>query len=152
MNSKAANISIRKINPDEIAWINAKYDEVGFVHSDAHAELIAVAEMDGERVGLGRLVPVSATEFELGGMYVFEAFRKHGLAGQIVEFLLAHTNSEHIVFCLPFVHLRTFYEKFGFQDCGLITNLKVPEPVLIKHKWCNQTYDHETLLLVRLSS
>lgn len=151
MNQNTKKI-VRKIRFDELAWVNSKYTEIQFKHSDFENEIIAVAEMNSEKAGLGRLVSLSSTQFELGGMCVFEQFRKHGLAKMIVKFLLEHTQSEQTIFCLPFAHLKSFYEKFGFQDCSLRNNIKIPDSVRIKHDWCNKTYDGDTLLLVKSNS
>lgn len=140
---------VRNIRFDELDWVNSKYDEVQFVHSSFEKEIIAVAEVDGEKAGLGRLVSIYGQQYELGGMYIFEEFRKLGLATQIVEFLLSQTQSKQIIFCLPFAHLKSFYEKFGFQDSSLFPNLKIHDSVRKKHEWCNQTYTGDTLLLVK---
>lgn len=150
MNDASQNTLIRKIRFDELAWVNAKYDEVQFTHSAFENEIIGVCEIDGERAGLGRLVSISSAQFELGGMYVFERFRKFGIATQIVNFLLGYTTSEQTIFCLPFVHLKSFYEKFGFRDCSLFSDLKIPNTIRKKHQWCNQVYPSNTLLLAKV--
>lgn len=49
------NAKIRKALKTELDWINEKYDEVQFVHSIFETEIIAIAEIDENRIGLGRL-------------------------------------------------------------------------------------------------
>jgi hypothetical protein len=49
-------IQIRQAIAEEIGWINERYDEVGFVHSDLTRDYVAIAEVDRSRAGLGRLV------------------------------------------------------------------------------------------------
>lgn len=144
MNTKT---SVRQARLEEIDWINSCYDQVGFVHSDISCETIVVAEVNGHRAALGRLVQITSTDAELGGMLVFEEFRGLGLAGQMVAFLLQHASAFKHVFCLPYAHLRTFYEKYGFHAFDQ-NEIKVPKKIQEKHIWCNQTYDHTTLLLV----
>ena len=51
-------VSVRKATLDEIEWINSSYDRVGFMHSDLSKEIVVIAEIDGQRAGLGRLVEV----------------------------------------------------------------------------------------------
>src|SRR5438128_1026460 len=83
-------LQIRAAEKQEMAWINGCYDEVEFIHSHFDSEIIAVAEFDGEKAGLGRLVKVDEQNLELGGMYVFESFRNKGIAKEIVTFLLTY--------------------------------------------------------------
>jgi len=51
-------IQIRQAIAGEIDWINERYDEVGFVHSDRTRDYVAIAEVDRWRAGLGRLVHI----------------------------------------------------------------------------------------------
>lgn len=144
-------ISVRQAKSEEIDWINSRYDKVGFVHSDINCETIAVAEVNRQRAALGRLVQVTSTDAELGGMLVFEEFRGLGLARQIVAFLLQHAGAFEHVFCLPYAHLRAFYEECGFHAFNQ-DEIEVPKKIQEKHSWCNQTYEHTTLLLVLVRS
>ncbi len=68
-------IRIRTANRSEIEWINKCYDEVEFVHSIFDKEVIAIAEFNNQNAGIGRLVRINSDNLELGGMYVFDAFR-----------------------------------------------------------------------------
>lgn len=69
---------IRAAERQEVEWINNCYDQVEFIHSHFENEIIAIAEFNGEKAGLGRLVKVDENNLELGGMYVFESFREKG--------------------------------------------------------------------------
>jgi len=129
------NPTVRKAGTDEMHWVNERYKEVGFTGSDHGREVIAIAEVDGERAGLGRLIKVDDSTLELGGMYVLEEFRGKNLAHQIVSFLLEHWDGNKKVFCLPFAHLSNFYAGFGFRPC--VESDAVPESVSKKHQWCN---------------
>lgn len=53
------SLKLREALPTDIEWINRRYDEVGFVHSNFDSEVIAVAEWRGCKAGLGRLVDLS---------------------------------------------------------------------------------------------
>jgi GNAT superfamily N-acetyltransferase len=139
-------LTVRKARADEIDWINQQYDGVGFIHSNLDREIVAIAEHDGTKAGLGRLVHVEGENWELGGMYVLSEFRGLGIADTIVRFLLSCSLPHHQVFCLPFSHLRQFYARFGFAPCA--DPRIVPEEISKKHAWCNETYEHETLLFV----
>lgn len=139
-------LTIRTAKNVEIEWVNKCYDEVGFVHSNFGNELIAIAEIDRQRVGIGRLVTIDSEHLELGGMYVFESFRNSGVARAIVDFLLKNTPPNKTVYCIPFAHLVSFYKRFGFASC---TNLDpVPKELLDKYLWCKEKYPRPTSLLI----
>lgn len=142
-------MEIRAAKPFEIDWINQRYDEVEFVHSVFDRETIAIAEVGAQKAGLGRLVSVGKNTFELGGMYVFDAFRGCGIAGDIVEFLLRYAGPQSTVYCIPFQHLVPFYERYGFRLCSDFT--QVPDEILRKLNWCGERYAKPTALLVLFS-
>lgn len=141
-----SSLQLRLAEKSEIDWVNQCYDQVEFVHSNYDNELIAIAEFDGEKVGLGRLVILDEKHLELGGMYVFESYRGKGVAMQIVKFLLDLVKSEQTVYCIPFEHLLPFYKQYGFSDCS---NLALaPKELVEKFLWCKEKYTHPTVLLV----
>lgn len=139
-------IQVRPAERSEIEWINHCYDEIEFVHSSFEKEIIAIAESHGQKAGLGRLVSVDPNHLELGGMYVFEAFRSQGVARKIVEFLLKYPLPHQTIYCIPFEHLVPFYGQFGFIEC---TNLaEVPHEISSKYLWCKEKYPTDTKLLI----
>lgn len=137
---------VRRALKAEILWINAKYQEIGFVVSHFEREFIAIAELESQKAGIGRLVDIDARNQELGGIYVLPEFRKHGLARDIVGFLLQNKRDAAQIFCLPFEHLANFYASFGFRPVS--ANDHIPDEVRKKHQWCNENkeYKHKTLL------
>lgn len=139
------NLSIRPALKDEIDWINHCYDDIHFVRSQFDREFIAVAEINGEKAGLGRLVNIDSKTQELGGMYVFDEFRQRGLARQIIQFLINNAKDK-TVYCIPFTHLLKLYQDFGFKPCEDLKN--VPQEVLDKFKGCQDCYKHHVALLV----
>jgi GNAT superfamily N-acetyltransferase len=137
---------VRTAEKSEIEWINKCYDEVEFVHSNFNKEIIAIAEFNNQKAGIGRLVRVNSDSLELGGMYVFEVFRGKGIARKIVEFLLQNVQPAQIVYCIPFEHLVPFYKQFGFAPCSHPE--KAPQELLEKYLWCREKYSQPTALLV----
>ncbi len=137
----------RKAEKGELFWINSKYSEVDFMPSNFETELIVIAEMDGTKCGIGRLVQISNEDLELGGIYVFPAFRNQGVAEKIVTFLCAENSfDQQTIWCLPFEHLESFYKTLGFFSIG-DGNATIPPEIIKKHKWCNSNYDKNVLLL-----
>ena len=139
------SVTIRNAQSDEIEWINARYDEVGFIHSDFKKELIAIAELDGERIGLGRLVKIAEDKLELGGVYVLASHRRRGVARKLVTFLLENAVENRAIYCIPFINLYEFYNSFGFVLCDGLEN--IPQHLIKKYEWCLLTYSEKTLLL-----
>ncbi len=138
-------LEVRQIERSEISWVNKCYDEVEFVHSNYEKEIIAVAEWDGQKAGVGRLVTVDEKNLELGGMYVFQSFRGKGIARGIVTFLLTHVQDQ-TVYCIPFEHLVPFYQQCGFVHCT--SHHLAPKELLNKYFWCKEKYTCSTSLLV----
>lgn len=129
-----------------MSWANRQYDKVGFKHSAFADEYIAVAELNGKKVGLGRLQKVDELTAELGGIYVQEEYRGKGVAAKIVSFLVERSAHYQQVFCLPFAHLEHFYYQYGFNPT--LAKIAVPDMVKSKLNWCNTTYQEPTKLLV----
>lgn len=138
-------LTVRNAKREEIKWINKCYDEVKFLHSNFDKEVIAIAEMDDCRAGIGRLVTIDSDHVELGGMYVFEPFRNQGVASAIVHFLLKNTPQKKVIYCIPFEHLVPFYKRYGFVLCADFK--QVPKELLDKYLWCKEKYCHSTSLL-----
>ena len=132
------NLTVRTAKDTEIQWINKRYDEVDFIHSNFNNEIIAIGEIRDSKAGIGRLVKIDSDHFELGGIYVFEPYRKLGVASAIVEFLLKSAPLNKTIYCIPFEPLVSFYKSFGFKLC--IDLDPVPKELLDKHLWCKEKY------------
>lgn len=139
--------AVRIALPSERPWANGRYGEVSFRPSGP-GDLIAVAEVDGRRAGLGRLVPVEEGIGELGGIYVLPDFRGQGLAREIVAFLVRESPYRQL-FCIPFAHLEGFYRGFGFEPVGAGT--PVPRELAAKVAWCAGEYPDPVALLLRVA-
>ena len=136
---------IRKIFPQELDWANAQYSTIKFKLS-SDADFVALAELDGIRVGLGRLTFVDSTIGELGGMFVLPEYRGRKIAENIVSFLLENS-SFSCLYCIPFAHLERFYEQFGFvRVCEPVV---APELVVDKFSWCAEVYESPVVLMKR---
>ncbi len=138
-------MNIHQLIESELEWANDRFAEVDFVRS-THADFIAVAEINGSKVGLGRVVPISPDVGELGGMYVLPEFRGKSLAGAIVDFLISKSGKRKL-FCIPFGHLEHFYMAHGFQHAQ--PDCEIPAIVDQKYKWCQRHYDQPVSLLVQ---
>jgi GNAT superfamily N-acetyltransferase len=106
-------VAIRDLRDDERDWANALYRAIRFATTPPEAVAL-VAEIDGARVGLGRLVPLAPDVLELGGIWTDEALRGRGIARAMVHALLARREHSGRLWCIPFAHLSAFYQSCGF--------------------------------------
>ena len=137
---------LRTARPEETGWINEQYAAVHFIPSDPSRETIVVAELDGERAGIGRLVEAGARACELGGMYVFERFRGRGVARAIVDELIRRAG-ERDVYCVPFADLEPLYAAAGFRR---IDPVDLPAKIEEKLAWCAREIAREVILMKRI--
>ena len=141
-------ITLNTATDNDLAAINARYADIGFVPSHA-GELIVVATLAGDIAGQGRVVPIDARSGELGGIYVMPHCQGRGIAKRIVDFLIRRTNLP-VLYCLPFAELEGFYRSMEFVPVK--QSDRVPQQVRQKHQWCNATYDKPVLLLERIAT
>lgn len=136
-------MNLRPARPDEEAWLNDRYAEIGFQLSDLTRDLQIIAELDGEIAGTGRLVPAGENSVELGGMLVLEPFRGRGLARAIIDEFLRHAAGRD-VYCIPFADIAEIYIAAGFVPCE-----SGPLAVMKKVAWCGETYARGVVLLIK---
>jgi N-acetylglutamate synthase-like GNAT family acetyltransferase len=137
-------LELRTARPEETGWINEQYARVHFIPSDVR-DSIVIAEVDGERAGIGRLVEAGKGAYELGGMYVLDAFRGAGVARAIVEELIRRAG-EHDLYCIPFADLEAFYASAGFRR---IEADGIPPKIQEKLDWCEREIDRPVVLMKR---
>lgn len=135
---------LRSADSADRAWINARYDDLGFLPS-THTETLLCALFRGERIGAGRVIPVAPSVGELGGIYVAPTHRSRGLGARIVR-ALQERAEQSTLFCIPFERLREMYEAAGFQPVE--DSDTVPAAVARKRTWCETAYPEPVCLLV----
>jgi GNAT superfamily N-acetyltransferase len=106
-------VEIRELRDDELGWADERYREIKFSPSPPGTRGF-VAELGGERVGLGRLIAHAPAVIELGGIWTHAEARNQGVARAMVTELLARAPAGPL-WCIPFAHLAGFYESFDFE-------------------------------------
>ncbi|HYO77507.1 MAG TPA: GNAT family N-acetyltransferase [Thermoanaerobaculia bacterium] len=137
-------MQLRRATLSDAEWINAAYARVHFLPSDPARDLVIVAELDGERAGIGRLVPAGERAYELGGMLVFENFRGRGVARSIIDELLRHAGDAE-VYCIPFADLEPVYAKAGFTRRE--RHAALPAHIVEKLDWCAREMARPVILM-----
>lgn len=138
-------VDIRVLRDDEVDWAAERYREIKFMPTPAGARGF-VAELEGARVGLGRLIEHEPGVFELGGIWTDEQARNRGIARKMVTALLEAAPPGPL-WCIPFAHLAMFYEGFGFEAA------RPPWPASIAAKVaaCHDQHLPSVVVLVRQS-
>jgi GNAT superfamily N-acetyltransferase len=136
-------IEIRALRDDEHGWAAERYLELRFAASPQGTRML-VAELDGARVGLGRLVEHAPGVFELGGIWTDETARNRGVARAMVAALLALAPAGRL-WCIPFAHLAAFYETFDFE----VARPPWPGPIAEKVAACHAQHLPSVVVLVR---
>jgi N-acetylglutamate synthase-like GNAT family acetyltransferase len=136
---------LRTATPEDAGWIQEQYEKVHFIPSDLTRDTVVVAEVGGERAGIGRLVPAGESAYELGGMYVDDAHRGRGIAHAIVEELIRRAGAKE-VYCVPFANLETLYEAGGFRR---VEPVNIPEKIQEKLDWCARNIPDRAVILMK---
>jgi N-acetylglutamate synthase-like GNAT family acetyltransferase len=141
-------MTVRMLSKTELSWANELYAQIDFQPSSEH-DFIVVAEVEGTRAALGRVVTMSSSCGELGGMYVLPAFRGNALSGTVIEFLINNCGLRTL-YCIPFAHLSALYARHGFVTVPEGT--EVPEKVKEKFEWCKANYPTPVTLMACAAS
>ena len=136
-------VILRTAGPDDAGWIDEQYEQAGFIPSDLAVDTVVLAELDGTRAGLGRLVPVGNGALELGGMFIRDGFRGRGVARAIVEELIRRAGNAD-VYCVPFADLEAFYGSVGFRR---VAADGAPAKVHEKLEWCAREIRRPVILM-----
>ncbi len=84
-----------------------------------HNSLVVAALWDGEQVGFARVVTDRATFAWLCDVFVVDGARGRGVAGQLIEAVLAHPDLQGLrQFVLGTRDAHGLYEKYGFERMG----------------------------------
>lgn len=148
MAEMAVAIAVREARSREIDWVNNRYDSIGFPASDFEREIIAIAEWDGERAGLSRIIRIGADVAEVGGTFVLPPFRGLGIAKQLLRFLNEKSAMFSSVYALPFVHVTPLYRELGFSPVDRDAP-DLPPDIIEKIAWFDRNFAREVRVMRR---
>ena len=106
---------LQRIEAAALERANAVYASIAFAPSRAPGDQTFGILEQGEPVALGRLQRHADGALEVGGFWVRQDRRGRGLARRLVACVLASAPAGESVWCIPFEHLRAFYESFGMR-------------------------------------
>jgi predicted GNAT family N-acyltransferase len=111
--------------------------------------------LDEELVGIGTVLregqdgEQGANIWRIRGMAVLETARGHGIGGQILQRLIAHAAQETTpgeIWCNGRVHVKGFYERYGFAQIGDVFELPMIGPHIVMSR-ALQSDDRELAVL-----
>lgn len=143
-------VTLRKAVQADMEWVNEQYKSIDYPLSHLDNEIIAIAEKNGKRIGLGRLVKFDQDHGELGGLYVLKEHRKQGICRKLIEFLVPFMKKYKQVYLMTYQpELVSFYEKFGFTK--IEDESRVLPSYREKQLDCESRYKKKVYLYVRES-
>ncbi|MGB7416956.1 MAG: GNAT family N-acetyltransferase [Thermosynechococcaceae cyanobacterium] len=98
--------------------IKVFYRQCGYGGGLSEEDLIFIAQLEAEIVGAVRLCP-NTDFFVLRGMQILAPFQRQGIGTQLLQ-TCTEQLANRICYCIPWQHLRSFYQQAGFQDVSSI--------------------------------
>jgi len=126
------NIRIRRATQADQSAIQHMVRQAGLNPFNVRWSNFAVAEDDGQVIGVGQLRPHSDGSRELASLVVAPDSRRRGIGGQLVRALLADQRPPIFLFCEH--DLEGYYARFGFQ---LVLRSALPKPLARMHRLAN---------------
>ncbi|HDY65206.1 MAG TPA: N-acetyltransferase [Phycisphaerae bacterium] len=110
-------VAVRQATEDDLPDVLAVYEECGYKGGVESTDTVFVAIMDGQCVGAVRLCQQHGL-FVMRGMMIRKAFQRRGVGRALLATAIEWLGNSGC-YCLPYQHLRSFYEKAGFKEVVL---------------------------------
>lgn len=121
--------------------IKAFYNQCGYGGDLSEEALIFIAQLEERIVGAVRLCPNTGFSV-LRGMQVLAPFQHQGVGTQLLQ--ACTEQADQVVYCIPWQHLKSFYQQVGFQEVSLV---KVPD--LLRERFNNYISREMNVILMR---
>ena len=105
--------TIRQAKPQDLEEIKAFYSRCGYGGGLRKEDLILIASSNSQLVGVVRLCPEQDV-LVLRGMQVLKPFQRQGIGKRLLQTCTEHIENR-ICYCIPWTHLRWFYQQGGFE-------------------------------------
>ncbi|MEH2383891.1 MAG: GNAT family N-acetyltransferase [Nostoc sp.] len=107
-------VKIIQAKPHNTEAIKVFYSQCGYGGGLSEEDLILIAQLEEKIVGAVRLCP-HAGFFVLRGMQVLAKFQQQGIGTQLLQ-VCTEQLVDQVCYCIPWQHLRSFYQQAGFQE------------------------------------
>jgi predicted N-acetyltransferase YhbS len=106
------DITFRIVNRSEVRRIEATYIGWGYTGGVTQKDIVYVAERGETLLGIVRRTQECGLTL-LRGMYVAPSERRRGLGTELLRVFVGDLLDTEC-YCVPYVHLQTFYARSGF--------------------------------------
>ncbi len=106
--------TIRIASDAEIDRVRTAYREWGYGGGMTPNDIVFLAELDGNLVGVVRETSEHG-EVLLRGMQVAPAVQRSGVGAQLLQVFVHRLNGREC-YCVPYTHLVGFYSSVGFEQ------------------------------------
>ena len=139
------SIEVRRAKAEDVSRALNFYAERRYGGGIRPADLVLIAEHDGELVGIVRLAAEEGVVV-LRGMQVDPTFQRQGIGKKLLA-SVAQELDERDCFCIPYAHLVGFYGRIGFR---MIEPAKAPTFLRLRlEKYQNRGDGKEYLIMCR---
>jgi predicted N-acetyltransferase YhbS len=133
--------TITQAKPHDAKDIEAFYRQCGYGGGLSEKDLILIAQSEAKIVGAVRLCPETGF-FVLRGMQVLAPFQRQGIGKQLLRSCTEQL-VDRVCYCIPWQHLRLFYQKAGFQEV-----LPSKVPILLRERFNNYIFKEMSVILM----
>jgi N-acetylglutamate synthase-like GNAT family acetyltransferase len=134
-------MTINLAKPHDTEAIKAFYSQCGYGGSLNEEDRILVAQLGEEIIGAVRLCPDDGF-FVLRGMQILVPFQRQGIGTQLLR-VCTEQLVDQVCYCIPWQHLRSFYQKVGFQEVS-----PVEVPALLRERFDGYIFRGMTVILM----
>jgi GNAT superfamily N-acetyltransferase len=110
-------LSVRRADPSDWPRVETFYRDRKYRGDLSPSATVVVAERGRRLIGLGRVQQEEGV-LVLRGMRVDPPFQRVGLGTRILDRLVEEIG-DRSCYCVPYTHLRGFYQRAGFDNLDL---------------------------------
>lgn len=107
-------MTLRIAQVSELKRILTSYELWGYRGGIKPEDTTWLAEVADELIGIVRVAPENGT-LVLRGMRIAEQWRRRGIGSQMLRAIAAWLDNREC-YCVPYIHLRAFYEQIAFVE------------------------------------
>jgi len=140
-------LKISQAKLHDIEAIKAFYNQCGYSGGVNEEDLLFIARSqvqpgnEEQIVGAVRLCP-NAGFFVLRGVQVLAPFQRQGIGTRLLQ-LCTEQLIDRVCYCIPWQHLRSFYQRVGFQE---VAPIEVPD--LLRERFNNYISKEMNVILM----
>lgn len=137
-------LKISQAKLHDIEAIKTFYNQCGYGGGVNEEDLLFIAQLEEQIIGAVRLCPNTGF-IVLRGVQVLAPFQRQGIGTRLLQ-LCTEQLIDRICYCIPWQHLRSFYQQAGFYE---VAPLEVPD--LLRDRFNNYiSKEMNVILMCRL--